>query len=51
MLAPEIDLAMVIYSEGWGEDGNGAAILFITEDSAGDFYWYGMLIAPGHFDK
>jgi hypothetical protein len=51
MLAPEIDLAMVIYSEGWGEDGKGAAILFITEDGDGDFYWYGMLIAPGHFDK
>ena len=50
MLAPEINLAMVIYSEGWGEDGKGAALLFITED-AGDFYWYGLLIAGGHFDK
>ena len=50
MLAPEIDLAMVIYSEGWGEDGKGAALLFITED-ARDFYWYGLLIAGGHFDK
>lgn len=51
MLAPEIDLAMVIYSEGWGEDGNGAALLFITQDEAGEFYWYGMIIAGGLFDK
>ncbi len=50
MLAPEIDLAMVIYSEGWGEDGKGAALLFITED-AGDFYWFGMIVAGEHFDK
>jgi hypothetical protein len=51
MLAPEINLAMVIYSEGWGEIGKDAAILFIVEDSEGEFYWYGMLIAGGHFDK
>ena len=51
MLAPEIDLAMVIYSEGWGEDGKSAALLFITENDAGEFRWYGMIIAGGHFDK
>lgn len=51
MLAPEIDLAMVIYSEGWGEDGQGAALLFIAEDDAGEYYWYALLVAGGHFDK
>lgn len=51
MLAPEIDLAMVIYSEGWGEDGKDAALLFITENDVGEFRWYGMIIAGGHFDK
>jgi hypothetical protein len=51
MMNPELNLALVIYSEGWGEDGQDASLLFIAEDDAGDYYWHALLVAGGHFDK
>jgi hypothetical protein len=51
MFGPDVNIAEVIYSEGWGQDGLGAALLFIAEDDCGRFYWHGLVFSPEHFDK
>lgn len=51
MFGPDVDIAEVIYSEGWGQDGLGAALLFIAEDDCGRFYWHGLVFSTEHFDK
>ncbi len=51
MFGPEVDIAQVIYSEGWEPDGAGAALLFIALDVSGDYTWHGMVYSDGHFDK
>jgi len=51
MFGPDQDVAMVIYSEGWGMDGKGAALLYFAEDNEGELYWYAMVYSETHFDK
>lgn len=51
MLGPDIELALVIYSEGWGEDGQGAALIFITGNEDSGYQFPAFLIAGTHFDK
>ncbi|KPK94334.1 MAG: hypothetical protein AMJ88_04155 [Anaerolineae bacterium SM23_ 63] len=50
MFGPDIDVALIIYSEGWGGDGGGAALLYIVQDS-GEYYWHSMVYSHVHFDK
>jgi hypothetical protein len=51
MFGPDVAVAHIIYSEGWGQDGLGAALIFIASDGAGGFYWHGMIYSAEHFDK
>jgi hypothetical protein len=51
MFGPHVTIAEVIYSEGWGQDGLGAALLFIAEDDCGGFYWHGLVYSNEYFDK
>jgi hypothetical protein len=51
MFGPEQDVAMVIYSEGWGLDGKGATLLYFAEDAEGELYWYAMVYSETYFDK
>jgi len=51
LLGENITLARIIYSEGWGSDGNGAALLFFAQDECGGYYWHGIVFSPVHFDK
>jgi hypothetical protein len=51
MFGPDVDVAFLIYSEGWGLDGQGAALLYFTEDENGRLRWYAMVISGVHFDK
>ena len=48
---PDANIVEVLYSEGWGPSGQGAAFLYFAEAANGNYYFYGMLIAMGHFDK
>jgi len=48
---PDANIVEVLYSEGWGPSGQGAAFLYFAEAANGKYYFYGMLIAMGHFDK
>jgi hypothetical protein len=50
MFGPDVDVALVIYSEGWGQAGLGAALLYIARDECGMYYWHGMVVAHEHFD-
>jgi hypothetical protein len=51
MLGPDVEIALVIYSEGWGEEGTGAALIFITGNETSGYQFPAFLIAGGHFDK
>ena len=47
MFGPDVNVAMVIYSEGWEQDGLGAALLFVVEEADGTTYvWKGILEVP-----
>ena len=41
----------VIYSEGWGLDGQGSALLYFVRDDSGRLVWQALLYSFGHFDK
>jgi hypothetical protein len=51
MLGPDLNVALIIYSEGWGLDGQGAVLIFITGDEASGFQFPAFLIDGTHFDK
>ncbi len=54
MFGPEVDVAATLYSKGWGENGQGEAILYITrcqDDTHDAYFWYGMLYAGAGFER
>lgn len=53
MWGPEVQVAGNLYSQGWGPDGQGEAILVVARcsgESYEGYYWYGMLYAPAGFE-
>jgi hypothetical protein len=40
---PDVNVVEVIYSQGWGIEGDQEALIYLSEDSAGNFKWHGML--------
>lgn len=48
---PDANIIEVVYSEGWGQDGKGAALLYFADNGSGGVYFYGMVIAGQHFDR
>jgi hypothetical protein len=51
MFGPDFNVALVIYSQGWGQDGQDEAILLITENTTGEYYWHGMIYAGQGFER
>lgn len=51
MFGPDDQPDGILYSEGWGADGQGAALLYFKQVSDGSYKFYAIVIAPGHFDK
>jgi hypothetical protein len=49
LFGPDLDIAQIIYSEGWGQDGRGAALLYFTRDECGGYLWYGLVFSGSHF--
>jgi hypothetical protein len=45
LFGPQSNPAAVIYSQGWGQDGQGAALLYINQNALGEYHWYGMVYA------
>jgi hypothetical protein len=50
MLGPDREVGLVIYSEGWNEDGKGAVIIFITGNEVSGYQFSAMLVAGNHFE-
>jgi hypothetical protein len=42
MFGPEANIVLVVYSEGWGADGQGESLLFFTQNEDGSHSWHGM---------
>jgi len=40
---PDVNVVEVIYSQGWGPDGDQEALIYLSEDPDGSFKWHGML--------
>ncbi len=51
MFGPDVNVALIVYSEGWGSDGMDAVLIYIAQNEAGGYYWHGMVYSGGHFDK
>lgn len=51
MFGPDVEVSLVIYSEGWGADGLGGVLLFIARDECGAYYWHGLALSHGNFDQ
>jgi len=45
----EASTSLALFVSGWGLDGKGEAILYVTRPANGNLYWHGVLIAPGGF--
>lgn len=45
MFGQDVNVAAALYSTGWGTDGQGQAILYITQNPDGSYKWYGMVLA------
>lgn len=44
VLGPDVNVVEVIYSQGWGADGESSALIYLIQDPAGDYKWHSMLI-------
>ena len=51
LVSPELNIALVVYSQGWGQDGQGEALIYIAQDASGKPYWPGMLYSLMPFDN
>jgi len=51
MFGPDDNPAAILYSEGWGTNGQGAALLYFKQGADGKYDLYAIVIATGHFDK
>ncbi|RLT41441.1 MAG: hypothetical protein DWI57_06990, partial [Chloroflexi bacterium] len=41
----------VLFSQGWGPEGSGEALLFVAQRPDGSFWWYSIIIAPTGFPR
>ncbi len=44
MFGPDVNIVLIVYSEGWGADGQGGSLLYFSENEDGSHSWYGMVI-------
>ena len=44
MMGPDANVVAILYSKGWGEDGDGGVIIFITENLDGGLIWSGIVV-------
>jgi hypothetical protein len=50
LFGPGLNVSKLIYSEGWGPDGAGSALLYIVQNESGEFTWHAMAYSDRHFD-
>jgi|GEM_PF-6799865 len=49
MFDPALIVHQLLFSRGWGADGQGEAALVLAERADGSVYWHGMVLAPSGF--
>lgn len=49
MFDPALIVNALLFSRGWGADGQGEAVLVLAERTDGSVYWHGMVLAPAGF--
>ena len=48
-VGPDVELAKAIYVFGWGLDGRGDALLFVSRRPDGSLFWQGLMVTPKGF--
>ncbi len=51
MFGPDVIVSQIIYSQGWGPDSQGGALLYIAEDTCGKLYWHGLVYSAMNFER
>jgi hypothetical protein len=49
MYDPDLDISLIIYSDGWGSEGQGGALLYVTRQPGGGVAWHGIVLAMDGF--
>lgn len=47
----DVQVVDVLFSQGWGAEGLGEAMLFVAQRPDGSFWWYSIIIAPTGFPR
>lgn len=47
----DVQVVDVLFSQGWGPEGLGEAMLFVAQRADGSFWWYSIIIAPTGFPR
>lgn len=47
----DVQVVDVLFSQGWGAEGRGEAMLFVAQRPDGSFWWYSIIIAPNGFPR
>lgn len=47
----DVQVVDVLFSQGWGSEGLGEAMLFVAQRPDGSFWWYSIIIAPTGFPR
>ena len=47
----DVQVMDVLFSQGWGPEGLGEAMLFVAQRADGSFWWYSIIIAPTGFPR
>lgn len=51
LFGPGQEIALILYSEGWGPQGAGAALLYFTRQASGEYRWSALAYSDQHFDR
>lgn len=49
LFGPDLEVAEIVFSEGWGTDGRGAALLYFGRDECSGYYWHGLIFSADAF--
>ena len=47
----DVQVVDVLFSQGWGPEGLGEAMLFVAQRPDGSYWWYSIIIAPNGFPR
>lgn len=47
----DVQVVDVLFSQGWGPEGQGEAMLFVARRADGSHWWYSIIIAPAGFSR